>query len=213
MRVGGPAAGDLLIFEGPSVVRWKGIRPVYDHGDVTMADLPTPDRIEDWIGARVHVQGRPDWIFVKVFTHGALPQDHDAVLGEWAERMYQTLEARYNDGTNYVLHYVTAREAYNIAQAAQAGKSGNPSDYRDFLIPPYASRFLTASVPYTLLSMNDRHVVAQFKAPSSGRVTAHLRAPLARVSGDAGDVSIERSEDGASASFALTGEGIVDFAR
>ena len=35
--------------------------------------------------------------------------------------------ARYNDGTNYVLHYVSAREVYNIVKAAEAGKSGDPN--------------------------------------------------------------------------------------
>ena len=37
----------------------------------------------------------------------------------------------------YVLHYVTAREMYNIIKAAEAGKKGNPATYRDYLIPQY----------------------------------------------------------------------------
>ena len=35
-----------------------------------------------------------------------------------------------------VLHYVSAREAYNIVKAAEAGMQGNPGDYRDFHLPP-----------------------------------------------------------------------------
>jgi len=46
-------------------------------------------------------------------------------------------ERVYNDGRKYCLHYVTAREAYNIAKAAEAGMDGNPDRFRDFLIPPY----------------------------------------------------------------------------
>ncbi|MFT6770581.1 MAG: hypothetical protein ACJARU_000781, partial [Congregibacter sp.] len=33
------------------------------------------------------------------------------------------------------LHYVSSREMYNIAKAAEAGNSGNPNDYRDFVLP------------------------------------------------------------------------------
>jgi hypothetical protein len=50
--------------------------------------------------------------------------------------MYSYLERSYNDGRDYVLHYVTARETYNIIKAAEAGKTGNPGDYRDFILPP-----------------------------------------------------------------------------
>ncbi len=46
--------------------------------------------------------------------------------------MHDHLERVYNDGSNYVLHYVTAREMYNIIKAAEAGRSGNPREYRDF---------------------------------------------------------------------------------
>ena len=36
------------------------------------------------------------------------------------------------------LHYVTAREMYNIAAAAMDGAEGDPNDYRDYLIAPPA---------------------------------------------------------------------------
>ncbi len=47
------------------------------------------------------------------------------------------LENSYNDGRDYMLHYVTSREAYNIVKAAEAGLDGNPNEYRDYLIKPY----------------------------------------------------------------------------
>jgi hypothetical protein len=49
--------------------------------------------------------------------------------------MHTYLEQRYNDGSDYVLHYVTAREMYNIAKAAEAGMTGNPNLYRDYELP------------------------------------------------------------------------------
>ena len=34
------------------------------------------------------------------------------------------------------LHYVTAREAYNLVKAAEMGASDPPEDYYDRVIPP-----------------------------------------------------------------------------
>lgn len=152
VQVGGKPWGDLLIFEGPSVLSFEKGRVRYDHGDVTMEDLPTPERIDRWVRTAIHVKGRPEWIFVKVFTHGTVARDHEALLGRWAETMYRHLETRYNDGKRYRLHYATAREAYNILKAAEAGHSGNPNDFRDFVIPPYANRKILSSVPYQLIT-------------------------------------------------------------
>jgi hypothetical protein len=50
--------------------------------------------------------------------------------------MHRELCTRYNDGRDFVLHYVTAREMYNIAFAAMAGERGNPHEYRDYLLSP-----------------------------------------------------------------------------
>ncbi|MBI4355952.1 MAG: hypothetical protein HY597_05870 [Candidatus Omnitrophica bacterium] len=213
LRVGKPAAGDLLIFEGPSVVRWQGWRPVYDHGDVTMVDLATPERIDAWIRTGIHVPGRPAWLFVKVFTHGAVARDHDAVLGAWADRLFAYLEEHYNDGRRYVLHYVTAREAYNIAKAAEAGQTGDPNGYRDFLVPPYVNRFLTASVPYEVLAMDGTTTVVKFLAASDQPVQVQLHADRVAVTGGAVVTAAERSaaRGGTALTLTLQGEGIVTF--
>lgn len=65
----------------------------------------------------------------------------DTLLGAPIDAMHSYLEERYNDGREYALHYVTAREMYNIARAAEAGKAGDPNQYRDFeLKPPVHTR-------------------------------------------------------------------------
>lgn len=213
MRVGGSAVGDLLLIEGPSVVHRRGLRPVYDHGDVTMVDLPTPQRIDAWVRAGVHVQGRPEWVFVKIFTHGAILTDHDAVLGSWADQMHTYLETRYNDGQRYVLHYVTAREAYNIAKAAEAGKTGNPHLYRDFVIPPYANHVITASVPFDFLTMQERTIAVRLLAPPGTRVAVQVHAPNVEVSGDATVVSVKPAQDSTKILLITHDEGIIEFTR
>jgi hypothetical protein len=84
----------------------------------------------------VHVEGRPDWVVVKVHTHGTQERDIDTLLGAEVDAMHEYLERRYNDGQRHVLHYVTARELYNIIKAAEAGLDGDPGRYRDHLLPP-----------------------------------------------------------------------------
>jgi hypothetical protein len=55
----------------------------------------------------------------------------DALLGPAMDETLSYLETAYNDGVRYCLHYVTAREMYNIIKAAEAGASGNPAVYRE----------------------------------------------------------------------------------
>lgn len=140
MEVGKKHRG-LLIFCGPLVIDfgdWCHIfYPAIDPADTEPTNLPTPHRVDRWVKAGVHVRGRPEWVFVKTWVHGAKRAAWPIVVGAEADRMFSYLESRYNDGRSYVLHYVTAREAYNIAKAAEAGKTGNPSQYRDYLVKPY----------------------------------------------------------------------------
>jgi hypothetical protein len=151
VRVGGAASGDLMIVQGPLALNWRerrmGIMPRIENADIRRTQPPTPARVDDWIRTGIHVEGRPEWVFVKIHTHGTQEGDMDTLLGAPSEAMYAHLERAYNDGRNYVLHYVTARETYNIIKAAEAGKTGNPGEYRDFVLapPPGAARARSAA--------------------------------------------------------------------
>jgi hypothetical protein len=140
VRVGGSASGDLMIVQGPLRLNWRerrmGVMPRIENADIRRTQPPTPARVDDWVRTGIHVEGRPEWVFVKIHTHGTQEGDMDTLLGAPSEAMYSYLERAYNDGRDYVLHYVTARETYNIIKAAEAGKTGNPGDYRDFILPP-----------------------------------------------------------------------------
>ena len=144
VRVGGSASGDLMIIQGPLGLNWRqrkfGLIPRIENADVRRSCPPTPERVDAWVRTGVHVVGRPEWVFVKVHTHGTQERDMDTLLGPKMDAMHEHLESVYNDGTNHVLHYVTAREAYNIIKAAEAGKGGNPHEYRDFELPPPPNR-------------------------------------------------------------------------
>jgi phage gpG-like protein len=107
-----------------------------ENAAVTAKDPATPSRIRNWVAQNIHVEGRPDWVFVKVHTHGAPETQAAALLGEPGRALHRELTTHYNDGVHWKLHYVTAREMYNVAQAAVDGRSGDPHTFRDFRLPP-----------------------------------------------------------------------------
>jgi hypothetical protein len=111
-------------------------KPRIENAAITADDPGTPARVRSWVRAGIHVEGRPEWVFVKVHTHGAPEKQAASLLGEGGRAMHAELTTRYNDGRRWRLHYVTAREMYNIAIAAMDGKSGDPGAYRDYELPP-----------------------------------------------------------------------------
>lgn len=132
-----PSANDLLIIQGPLTLNWKckklGLFPRIENGELSWNNPARPERVDLWVRQHIHIKGRPEWIFIKVHTHGAQEKNLEALLNGGLERLYSYLEEKYNDGINYILHYVSTWEMYNIIKAAEAGKTGNPSDYRDYI--------------------------------------------------------------------------------
>lgn len=135
-RVGVRHADRLLMITGPLSLARKGLGVRIENGGLTGQDPPTPARVDSWVAQGVHVVGRPEWVFVKVYTHGALERTAASLLGAGGEAMHAHLGRAYNDGARWRLHYVTAREMYNVACAAMDDRRGDPSAYRDYLVPP-----------------------------------------------------------------------------
>lgn len=146
VRVGGKPVGDLMILQGPLGFMWHsrkfGLIPRIENGDVRGAQKPTPERVDAWVNTGIHVKDKPEWIFVKIHTHGTQERDMDTLLGEPMRQCYEHLQKKYNDGRDWKLHYVSAREMYNIVKAAEQGLDGDPGQYRDHVIarPAYAQR-------------------------------------------------------------------------
>ena len=57
----------------------------------------------------------------------------ETLLDGGLETLYRYLGEKYNDGKEYMLHYVSAWEMYNVIKAAEAGETGDPSDFRNYL--------------------------------------------------------------------------------
>uniref|UniRef100_Q02BK8 Polysaccharide deacetylase n=1 Tax=Solibacter usitatus (strain Ellin6076) TaxID=234267 RepID=Q02BK8_SOLUE len=143
LQAGVNPVGDLMIFQGPLLLvpSWRATLFIgIDDGNIHPAAPVGPDRVDTWIRSRIHVKGRPDWQFIKVHGHGAeSEEDATESLGPRFDSALTRFEQRYNDGVRYVLHYVTAREAFNLVRAAADGKTGDPRLYYDYLIPRYAA--------------------------------------------------------------------------
>jgi len=140
VTAGGATHGDLLMVQGPLTIdlgnRKYGLLPRIDAGQIAWNHPPTPERVRLWVEQHICVGGREEWIFVKVYTHGCQERNMEVLLGEPAHLLHESLADLGDGGYEYRLHYVTAREMYNIIKAAEAGYRGNPYRYRDFLIGP-----------------------------------------------------------------------------
>jgi hypothetical protein len=130
----------LLLITGPLALDWKrrkyGMLPRLENGGISGANPPVPARLDLWVRQHIHVLGRPEWIFVKVHTHGSVAENMNVLLGDPIRKLHGHLHEAYNDGGNWELHYVTAREMYNIVRAAEDGMTGNPRNFRDYEIAP-----------------------------------------------------------------------------
>jgi len=137
-RVGERRSDRILMIEGPLALALRPgkLAPRIENAGVTAKDPATPKRVRTWVNQGIGVAGRPEWVFVKVHTHGTQEPQAAALLGGGGEALHTELTTRYNDGRRWSLHYVTAREMYNIAIAAMDGRSGDPGMYRDYVLPP-----------------------------------------------------------------------------
>jgi hypothetical protein len=126
----------LLLITGPIALNWAcrkwGVLPRLENGEISGANPPTGDRIRLWARQGIHVAGRPEWVFVKVHTHGCVPGNKSVILGEAMREAHATLRREFNDGRDWKLHYVTAREMYNLVKAAETGAEGEPGPWKDY---------------------------------------------------------------------------------
>lgn len=125
-KAGGGRVDGLLLVQGPShpaIVpsAFAGVRVVGDH--VPGRIKTNAARVKAWVDTGVGLKGRDDLIFVKTSTHGA-PFESSA-LGEDTELILRELGSRYNDGEQYRLHYVTARELFNLVRSIEDGRCQN----------------------------------------------------------------------------------------
>lgn len=137
VAVGGRRRDRVLLVQGPLAVarrehrRWS-LR--IESAVLQAGDPPTSARLATWIDQWIHVRGRPEWTFVKLHSHGAPEQNARVMLGAPIEDLHSAL-LELSRG-RWRIHYVTAREMFNVVLAAMDGMDGSPARYFDYEIPP-----------------------------------------------------------------------------
>ncbi len=133
-----PPSNGLMLVQGPLRLWWpKGSwTPRIENGCLQHTQPPSMARLEQWIRAGVSIPSRPDWLFVKLHTHGAPESNQRLLLGEPMLKFHRELAERAAQDTRFKFHYVTAREMYNLAKAAEAGWTGTVAAARDFCVAP-----------------------------------------------------------------------------
>jgi hypothetical protein len=135
----GPAPEDgLMLIQGPLVFDWGrrkwGLIPRVENACLQGNQPPSAARLSNWLRARVQVPARPDWFFVKLHTHGANESNMPVLLGRPMTDFHALLRERADRDPNFQFHYVTAREMYNLAKAAEAGWTRDVREARDYLL-------------------------------------------------------------------------------
>jgi hypothetical protein len=117
--------GELLFVTGPLSINWRqkrrGILPAIENGDLAAFNPPTPDRVDAWIGTGITVRGWGNWVFVKIYTHGAQEGPARMLFGGGFKVLFEHLLSRYNDGERNIVHFVTPREVYRCIRALESG--------------------------------------------------------------------------------------------
>jgi hypothetical protein len=126
-----------LIFTGPLTFNWQ--RRVYglpvpriDDSGLTASQTLDNARFNRWLSADITVEGRPEWVFVKLYCHGFIDYDQQACIGEEARRFFSEMIECGERSGKYKVHFAAPREAFNMVMAAIDGKTGSPGEYRDY---------------------------------------------------------------------------------
>ncbi|HEY6327707.1 MAG TPA: hypothetical protein VI756_00100, partial [Blastocatellia bacterium] len=130
-----------VIMTGPLVFDWRGGKrglpvPRLD-GGVLARNYPLDmTRVHNWIKAGISVEGKPEWVFIKLYCHGFFPQDEEYTIGEPIIRFFDDLLNQAHRTGEFKIHFATAREAFNMVMAAAAGEPGEPGEFRNYCFSP-----------------------------------------------------------------------------
>lgn len=120
---GSNARKGLLMIQGPLHLSWGKrkmlVLPTIENGTLSAHNPISAHRVKLWVDSNISVKGMTDWRFLKLHTHGCQEDNLPFLLSNGLDSLFSHLEEKYNDGKNYILHYVSAREMANIITAIE----------------------------------------------------------------------------------------------
>jgi hypothetical protein len=147
-KVGVDGSG-LMMIEGPLGLNFRNMLILFENAAIddsegsgfsgrlrkpaTYSDYFKPHRVHLWNQIGVSIEGRREWVFVKLHAHGM--QHKEILLGGELDAALSAIES-YCYSRNIKLHYIVAREAYNLVKAAEQEVTGPPEDHYNFVISP-----------------------------------------------------------------------------
>ncbi len=130
-----PGINELLLVQGPLGLNWQsrkfGLLPRIENGNLTRLNPPSIERLKLWIKIHTHIQGKPEWIFIKLHTHGGIESNFKMLLGEPMFQFHTELKKFCDTNPRFKYHYVTAREMVNIIHSAEINLPGEPHLFRN----------------------------------------------------------------------------------
>jgi hypothetical protein len=126
-----------IIFTGPLVFDWTrrlgGIPfPRVEDGALAQNYPLSMGRLARWRNAHISVAGRPEWVFIKLYSHGFFEWDQDLMIGEQMKRFMSEVREFADRTGEFKIHFASAREAFNMVTAAVEGQVGDPGQFRDY---------------------------------------------------------------------------------
>lgn len=137
LRVGEDSPQLPVIFTGPLVFNWqRRIRglpvPRLDDGALAANQPLDLARLNRWRGANITVEGRPEWVFIKLYCHGFFSFDEDSTIGGRLQKFLEEVIEYGERSGDFKVCFASAREAFNMTMAAVDGREGAPGLYRDY---------------------------------------------------------------------------------
>ena len=154
VKVGHVVNDKFMMIQGPLSISPTKLWRI-EYGALEEYARPSIDRINEWIDANIHVSGRPEWVFVKLYSHGI--QSPSIMKEHFGNLLADIAAVSKRRGFKY--HYMSARELFNVVKAAEAGKTGNPESYRDFIVPKPCNRYFHTKVPVRITGFVDGNVI------------------------------------------------------
>lgn len=130
-----------ILVTGPVMFDWtrrkSGVPfPRVDDGILAQNYPLNIGRLQRWQRAGISVQGRPDWVFIKLYCHGFFDHDQPQMIGDGMRQFWEEALERADDTNSFKVHFASAREVFNMIKAATDGRTGNPHQYRDYWLQP-----------------------------------------------------------------------------
>jgi hypothetical protein len=127
----------LLCIQGPlgfnfTSRKW-GLLPRIENGAISADARTSEDRVRRWIRQHIHLKGRPDVIFIKVYMHGTQEAEIDYLFKRGGfDSIFSTLGKVCSDGDKYRLYYVTPRQMFNVIKGLEAEPGAEVKNLFDY---------------------------------------------------------------------------------